>query len=242
MAAIQRQIEVDGIRVEIVRKDIKHLYLRIHSPDGQVRASVPRCLGDEAVHRAIVSRLDWIRRRQAAFRMQPREKQRALLSGEHYFLFGRRYRLDVIEHLAPPAVRLRDNSTIELSVRPGTLYAKRLEVLNQWYRERLRDPLPGLVARWEERIAVRAREVRIKRMTTRWGTCNIKARRIWLNLELATKPLPCLEYVLVHELVHLLERRHNDRFHALMDRFMPTWRVHRDVLNRNPPDYPDGHD
>lgn len=234
MAARQLQIEVAGIRVDIVRKDIKNLYLGVYPPDGRVRASVPQCLDDEAVRLAIVSKLAWIRRRQTAFETQSRPSQRELLTGESHFLFGRRYRLDVIEHHAPPAVRLRNNTTMELRVRPATPYAKCSEALNRWYRERLRDRLPGLVARWEQRIGVDANEVRIKRMKTRWGSCNINARRIWLNLELAKKPPQCLEYVLVHELVHLLERRHNDRFRALMDRFMPSWRLHRDVLNRSP--------
>ena len=157
-----------------------------------------------------------------------------MVSGESHYVDGRRYRLAVIEQDGPPAVRLRNRTTLELQVRPGTGRDAREAVLYRWYRRRLRERLPALLAAWEPRVGVPVAEIRIRRMKTRWGTCNPDARRIWLNLELARKPTSCLEYIVVHEMVHLLERRHNDRFRDLLDRLLPHWRVHRDELNQAP--------
>lgn len=230
----RHQIEIGGIRVEIVRKDIKNLHLGVYPPYGRVRVATPHRLDDEAVRLAVVSKLAWIRRRQKEFESQPRESERELITGESHYFRGRRYRLDVVEEDAPPAVRLRNNKTMELRVRPGSTCATRAEVLRRWYREQLREHLPCLIARWEAQVGVKVAEVRIKKMKTNWGTCNVEARRIWLNLELVKKPPGCIEYILVHEMVHFLERHHNDRFRELMDRAMPQWRLHRDALNRAP--------
>ena len=227
-------MEVGGIAVEVLRKNIKNLHLGVYPPDGRVRVSAPRHFDDAAVRLAIITRLDWIRRHQAALQRQSRQSQREFVTGESHYFAGRRYRLDVIERDSPPEVRLRNNQTLELRIRPGTERGKREAILHGWYRQQLRAQLPALVAQWEPVVGVAVNEVRIKRMKTRWGSCNIKAKRIWLNLELAKKPAACLDYVLVHELVHLLERRHNRRFRELMDRFMPQWRLHRDELNRAP--------
>jgi hypothetical protein len=225
---------VGGIRAEIVRKEIRNLHVSVHPPHGRVRVAAPLRLEDDAVRLAIISRLGWIRRQQAQFAQQDRQSQREMVTGESHYFFGRRYRLNVVEQNAPPTVRLRNNKIMELSVRPGTARDKREAVLQQWYRDRLREKLPLLLAKWEPRASVSAAEVRIKKMKTHWGTCNTVARRIWLNLELVKKPVACLEYILVHELVHLLERRHNDRFRDLMDRLMPAWRLSREELNRAP--------
>lgn len=234
-AVIERRfLEVGGIAVEVLRKNIKNLHLGVYPPDGRVRVSAPRRFDDAAVRLAIITRLDWIRRHQAALQQQSRQSQREFVTGESHYFAGRRYRLDVIERDSPPEVRLRNNQTLELRVRPGAERSKREAILHGWYRQQLRAQLPALVAQWEPIVGVAVNEVRIKRMKTRWGSCNIKAKRIWLNLELIKKPPSCLHYVLVHELVHLLERRHNRRFRELMDRFMPQWRLHRDELNRAP--------
>jgi len=144
------------------------------------------------------------------------------------------YRLDVIEHNGPATVRLANSTTLQLRVRPGTDRDKREEILHRWYRQRLREQIPPLIAKWEPKIGVEVADWGIKKMKTRWGTCTVEARRIWLNLELAKKPASCLEYILVHEMVHLLERHHNERFRALMDSFLPNWPLHRDELNRAP--------
>jgi len=220
--------------VEIVRKNIKNLHVGVYPPSGRVRVAAPLRLDDAAVRLAVISRLGWIRRHQAAFERQDRQSERELVSGESLYFAGRRYRLDVIEHDGPPSVSLRNNTTLELRVRPGTCLAKRNGVLQQWYRERLREQLPALLAKWEPVVGVTVSEVRIKKMKTLWGSCNAEARRIWLNLELTKKPALCLEYILVHEMVHLLERHHNERFRESMDALMPSWRLFREELNREP--------
>lgn len=221
--------------VEIVRKDIKNLHLGVYPPTGRVRVSAPLRLGDEAIRLAIVSRLRWIRAKQDAFRRQRRQSAREYVTGESHYFRGRRYRLNVVElSRHGTEIRLANNSTLELRLPPGTDVEKRQIAMNRWYRQRLHEALPDIVERWEPVVGVAVHEWRIKRMKTRWGTCNIAARRIWLNLELIKKPPRCLEYVVVHEMVHLLERRHNDNFKCLMDLAMPDWRLHRDELNRAP--------
>ncbi len=232
-------IEVQGIAVEVVRKDIKNFYIAVHPPNGRVRASAPLTFDDTAVRMAVISRLGWIRRQQDAFTKQDRQSQREFVTGESHYFAGRRYRLDVIEQDAPPTVWLPNNTKIALSVRPGSHRDTRESVLHRWYRQHLRSQLPPLLEKWEPKLDVSINEVRIKKMKTLWGSCNVDAKRIWLNLELAKKPESCLVYILVHEMVHLLERGHSDRFHALMDKFLPQWRTYRDTLNRAPLAYED---
>ena len=227
-------IDIRGIPVEVVRKSIKNLHIGVYPPSGRVRVAAPLWLNDDAVRLAVISRLGWIRRKQAEFAQQDRQSQRELVTGESHYFRGRRYRLDVIEHDGPPVVRLLNNTKMALRVRPGTDRDAKEAVLERWYRHQLRDQLPELCVKWERMVGVAVDDVRIKKMKTLWGSCNIEAKRIWLNLELAKKPTSCLEFVLVHEMVHLIERRHNERFRKLMDRFMPQWRVHRDELNQQP--------
>jgi predicted metal-dependent hydrolase len=222
------------MQVEVVRKAIKNLHLAVYPPAGHVRVAVPLHVDDERVRLAVIEKLGWIRRHQQRFLEQPRQSRRAMVSGESHYVEGQRYRLQVIEAKATPTVRIMGNATLELRVRPGTDRAKREARLNEWYRREPKRFVPDLLAKWEPVIGVQVAEWRIKKMKTRWGTCNTVACRIWLNLELAKKPPQCLEYILVHELVHLLERRHNDRFRALMDQCMPQWRFYRDELNRAP--------
>ena len=228
------QIEVRGLSIEIIRKNIKHLYISVHPPNGQIRVSAPLRLDDDAVRMAIISRLGWIRKKQTEFTKQQRQSQREFITGESHYFAGKRYRLDVTEQNCPPSVKLLNNTRIGLTVRPGTGRDRREQVLNQWYREQLRAQLPPLITKWEPKMEVSVSEVRIKKMKTLWGSCNIEAKRIWLNLELAKKPNVCLVYVLVHEMTHLLERHHNDRFRELMDTFLPQWRTYRDELSKAP--------
>ena len=229
-----RRIDVRGTPIEVVRKDIKNLHVGVYPPNGRVRVAAPLRLDDDAVRLAVISRLGWIRRKQAEFEQQDRQSQREFVTGESHYFEGRRYRIDVTERDGPPTVRLLNNTTMALSVRPGADRDKREAVLHRWYRRQLRDRLPALLAKWEPKVGVQIAEVRIRKMKTCWGTCNRDARRIWLNLELAKKPASCLEYIVVHEMVHLIERHHNDRFRDLMDRLIPQWRLHRDELNRAP--------
>lgn len=227
-------INIRGISVEVVRKDIKHFYIGVHPPNGHVRVSAPLHFDEDAIRLAVITRLAWIRKKQTAFAKQERQSEREFVTGESHYFEGRRYRLDVLEQDCPPKVWLPNNTKIALSVRPGSDRDKREAVLHRWYRQHLRAQLPPLLEKWEPKLGVSINEARIKKMKTLWGSCNIGAKRIWLNLELAKKTNSCLEYVLVHEMVHLLERDHNDRFRELMDTFLPQWRTYRDELNKAP--------
>jgi hypothetical protein len=228
------QIEVNGLRVDVVRKAIKNLHLAVYPPNGRVRVAAPEHVDDEAVRLAVVSRLGWIRRKQDAFVDQERQSAREIVTGESHYVQGRRYRLDVVPTDGRPSVRLRDATTLELRVRPETSAGERDQMLQRWYRRLLRPEVADLIEKWAPIIDVDVAEWGIKKMKTRWGTCNTEARRIWINLELAKKSPSCLEYIVVHELVHLIERRHNERFRDLMDRYLPQWRMHREELNRAP--------
>lgn len=234
MTTSAKQLKLGGIAVEVVRKEIKNLHLAVYPPEGRVRVAVPAKLSDEAVRLAVVTRLAWIRKQRAAFLGQDRQSEREMVTGESHYFEGRRYRLDVIEVEGRPSISLRGNRKMELRVRPGTGRDKRLEVLRRWYRCSLRDHIPSLVSKWEESIGVKVAHWTIRRMRTRWGTCDASARRVCVNLELAKKPPACLEYILAHEMVHFLERHHNDRFREHMDRLMPQWRTRRQELNRAP--------
>ena len=227
-------IKVQGIAVEVVRKDIKNFYIGVHPPNGRVRVSAPLHFDDDAVRMAVITRFGWIRRQQAAFERQERQSQREFVTGESHYFRGRRYRLDVVERDCPPRVWLLNNTKIGLSIRPGADRETREAVMHRWYRRSLRSELPPLLEKWETKLGVSVNEVGIRKMKTLWGSCNIEAKRIWLNLELAKKPSSCLVYILVHEMVHLFERAHNDRFRELMDKFLPQWRTYRDTLNRAP--------
>lgn len=220
--------------MEIVRKDIKNLHVGVYPPKGKVRVAAPLRLDNEAVRLAVVSRLGWIRRQREHFLQQDRQSEREMVTGESHYYQGRRYLLSVIEQDGPPSVNFQNNTTMELRVRRGSGRDVREAVLYRWYRNRLREQLPDLIAKWESEIGVEVAEVQIKKMKTRWGTCNADARRIWLNLELVKKPVQCLEYILVHEMVHLLERRHSDCFRDYMDQYLPQWRQYRDDLNHAP--------
>lgn len=220
--------------VQVVRKDIKNLHLGVYPPNGRVRVAVPLRVSDEAVRMAVVTRLAWIKRQRAKFAGQNRQSAREFITGESHYFLGQRYRLNVLVQDGTAHVAIRNNRTIDLFVREGSDTGRRERVLLAWYRQQLKELIPSLIQKWEAIADVKVAEWGVKRMKTKWGTCNIKARRIWLNLELAKKPVQCLETIIVHEMVHLLERHHNDRFTALMDGFMPQWRHHRAEMNRAP--------
>jgi len=220
--------------VEVVRKDIKNLHMGVYPPHGRVRVAAPERIDDEAIRLAVISRLGWIRRQQRGFEGQDRQSLREMVTGESHYFRGRRYRLDVVEADVPAKVRIANRGRIELRVHPGADREQRERTLERWYRARVREDVSRLLEEWEPVVGVEVADWGIRKMKTRWGTCTVEARRIWVNLELAKKPTRCLEYILVHEMVHLIERHHNDRFKALMDRFMPDWRTRRDELNRAP--------
>ncbi len=234
MSIERSQIVVNGLPIQIVRKAIKNLHLGVYPPDGRVRVAAPLAVTDRAVRLAVTGKLGWIKRQQARFETQPRQSKREMVTGETHYFLGRRYRLGVVLHDAPARVVIRNRSFIDLHVRLGYGSESRARLMQGWYRQQLKALIPPLLQKWEKALGVQAADWAIKKMKTKWGTCNAAARRIWLNLELAKKPIQCLEYVLVHELVHLLERHHNDRFISIMNRYLPQWRAHRQLLNSEP--------
>lgn len=223
---------VEDVEAHVVRKDVKHVRISVHPPDGAVRVSAPRHADDAALLHILGSRLPWIRRKRDEIVARERLPKPAFVTGERHFFGGQPYRLLVTEGRTIGARLLGD--TLELCVRAGADERDRSMVLDRWYRERLVERTAPLLAEWEPRLGVNAAEVRVRRMKMRWGSCNPSARRVWLSLELAKHPERCLEYVLVHELVHLLEPSHGPRFHALMDQHMPGWRQRREALKAAP--------
>ncbi|MBW2543919.1 MAG: M48 family metallopeptidase [Deltaproteobacteria bacterium] len=227
------QLKIDNITVDVVQKNIKNIHLRVYPPAGRVRISAPSRMDLTTIRTFVISKLGWIKKQQTRLRNQEREAQREFINRETHYFNGKRYLLKVTELNAAPKVVLK-HSTIELYVRPETDVLKKKSVLDEWYRRKLKETVPALIEKWEKRMNVQINEFGIKKMKTRWGTCNRQAKRIWLNLELAKKPAECLEYIVVHEMAHLLERKHNDRFIALMTGFIPKWRFYKDELNRLP--------
>ncbi len=230
----QTEITVSGVEVQVIRKAIKNLHLGVYPPNGRVRVAAPLRVSNEAVRLAVVGKLGWIRRQRSKFQEQTRESQREMVSGESHYFLGRRYRLRVIDHEGAGRVVVRNRRTLELHVRRQSGQVERERVLQRWYREQLRELIPPLLTKWAVILGVQPAAWGIKRMKTKWGACNVDVKRIWLNLELAKKPAQCLEYIVVHEMTHLLERHHNDRFISLMDQHLPHWRLHRQELNAAP--------
>ncbi|MBW4621759.1 MAG: M48 family metallopeptidase [Cyanosarcina radialis HA8281-LM2] len=228
------QITIGEQQIDVVRKNIKNLHLAVYPPDGRVRIATPLNIDDEAVRLFAISKLGWIKKHQANFISQERQSKREFVSGESHYFQGRRYLLNVIYSQENPRVNVRNNTCIDLYIKEGSSESKRKSLMMSWYREQLKLEIPLLIAKWEVIMNVRVKEWGIKQMKTKWGTCNTQAQRIWLNLELAKKSPQCLEYIVVHEMVHLLERNHGDRFVALMNKFLPNWRFYKDELNRSP--------
>lgn len=226
-------ITIDDVSVEVVRKRVKRINIRVYPPDGRVRVSAPLRMAEETVRLALTARLGWIRGHRLRLAERPRPVVQRYESGESHPVEGRRFTLRVVEVSARPQVTLVGD-TLELRVRPGTGVAKRAALLDGWYRSRLNERVAPLVAEWQRRMGVSAAEVRVRRMKTLWGSCNTRDRRIWLNVELIRRPPRSLEYVLVHELAHLIERSHGARFQRVMDRFLPDWRERRAELNATP--------
>jgi len=234
MSTESRKITVGGLTVEVVRKPIKNLHLGVYPPLGRVRVAAPLAVDDEAVRLAVVGKLGWIKRQQAKFQAQPRQSERRMVSGESHYFLGQRYRLRVHETSGTALhIALRGKTSMDLFVRPETSIKRREQVLQDFYRAELKRLVPELLEKWQPKLGVEVRAWGIKRMKTKWGTCNIEAQRIWLNLELAKKPVQCLEYILVHELAHLHERHHNDRFIRLLDQHLPQWSQLRELLNNS---------
>lgn len=223
---------VGSIEALVIRKPIKNLHLSVLPPLGKVRVTAPLGMKDDAIRTLLATRLAWIRKQQAKFQAQQRQTQRQYVSGESYYFLGRRYRLEVLYENRSPRVELKGKNRIILWVRAQSNVVKRQDVMMEWYRKELRNVLDEVISKWRKKIGVQPESWGIRKMKTRWGTCNQKTRRIWINLELAKKPITSIEYVVLHELLHLIEKKHNERFVGLMTKYLPKWRSEKEELNR----------
>lgn len=230
---MRAQVQLGDIAVDVVRKDIKNVHLSVHPPTGRVTISAPSRLGLDTIRVFAISKLGWIRRQQKKLLEQERETPREYLNRESHYVCGRRYLLKVIEAAVSASVEL-SHSRMIFRARPGWDQARKQELLESWYREQLKAALPRLIAKWEPLMGVKVERFFVQRMRTKWGSCNPGTPSIRLNTDLAKKPRECLEYIVVHEMVHLLEPTHNTRFVKLMDQFMPKWQFYRQILNRLP--------
>ena len=226
-------MRLGDIRIEVVRKEIKHVHLGIYPPVGRVRIAAPRRLSDSAIRAFAIGKMGWIRRQRQKMADQERETPREFIENESHFIWGERKLLHLVEKNIPPSIEVHPRRMV-LQARPGTSRSRRSEIVEEWYRSQVREASIPLIAKWEKVLGVQVRRLFVQKMRTRWGTCNHRAGRIRLNTELAKKPRICLEYLVVHEMAHLLEPSHNARFIALMDRHMPAWRSIRQTLNRLP--------
>jgi len=233
MSTASAYLTVRGIGIDVFFKDIKNLHIGVYPPFGRVRVAAPLRLDDDAVRLAVIQRLAWIRKQRVRLQSADRQSQREMVTGESHYLWGIRYRLKVIEqpgraHLSVAGKRL------ELRVPTETSAEQRRTVLDHWYRVQLKAVIPDLIATWEPIIGRTVPAWTIRRMKTKWGSCNRETGHLWFNLELAKKHPDCLEYIIVHEMTHLLERNHTERFTTLMDQHLPDWRARRDQLNGAP--------
>jgi predicted metal-dependent hydrolase len=227
------QIKLGDIAVDVLLKDIKNVHLSVHPPTGRVRIAAPKRMSIDTIRVFAISKLDWIKQQQTKLREQERETPREYVERESHYVWGKRYLLTVSESDGPPSVELK-HSRMLLRVRPRTGELKRQAVVEEWYRAQLKRAVPPLLLRWQPLLGVEVVRFFVQRMKTKWGSCNQRTRTIRLNTELAKKPEECLEYIVLHELVHLLEPTHSARFVALMDELMPRWQLHRQALNRLP--------
>ncbi len=233
------QITISNIKIDVVRKDIKNIHLAVYPPTGRVRIAAPLRINDDAIRLFAISKLGWIRRHQRKFEGQERISPREYKNRESHYYQGKRYLLNIIEDDEPPKVVLKNKTYIDLYVRPQTSADKRHEIMNEWYRVQLKKQIPELIEKWEKKLNVKVGEWQVKLMKTKWGSCNIEKKRIWINLELAKKPINCLEYIVVHEIVHLIERHHNDKFLYYMDKYLPDWKQIKTELNKLPVSHAD---
>jgi predicted metal-dependent hydrolase len=223
-------MKLHGIDIEVVQKRIKNIYLSVCPPTGSVRVSAPKRMTLEMIRVFVTSKFNWIKKQQEKLSTQAREVAKEYVEHESHYFNGKHYLLKVVEENAPPCVRL-SHPHIILQIRPNTPQVKRRVILEAWYCEQLKEQVSTLVSQWEKKMGVSVSQVVIRKMKTRWGSCSPARRSIRINLELAKRPLEHIEYIVVHELVHLLEPSHNKRFKGFMDQFLPQWRVYRDELN-----------
>lgn len=230
------QIELSGITIDIQKKNIKNMHLAVLPPDGKVRVSAPMHLSDESIAMFVRTKLGWIKKQQEKFANQPRQSEREYISGETLYVFGKQYFLRVMYSYKGNSLVLKGNEAI-LTVRKESTARQREAFVNEWYRDLLKERINVYLPKWEQITGLYCNSWQTKYMTTRWGTCNTNTRKIWLNLQLAKKPIECLEYVILHELAHLKVKNHGKDFIAILDTYMPYWRDTRKLLNELKLDY-----
>lgn len=228
-----KPFNLDDISIEIVQKNIKNVHLSVHPPHGKVTIAAPLRMDIQTLRVFAISKLSWIRKQQEKIKNQKRETAREYINKENHYYLGKRYLLKVIDTDLRPKVILKHN-TIELYVKPNTDTLQRKTILESWYRNKLKELIEEYISNWEKQIKGRVKDFGVRKMKTKWGSCNHNAQRIWLNLELAKKPRHCIEYVVVHEMVHLINRLHDERFTAYMDKLLPQWRAIKRELNDLP--------
>lgn len=227
---MENRMTIAGVEIEVIKKKIKNLHLSVLPPEGRVRITAPVTASDEAIRLFAITKIGWVKRQIEKFKSQPRQTEREYVSGESHFVWGRRYKLEIKHTKTANNIQIKANKLM-LTVREASTQQQRENVMTEWYRAQLKSKLPELFEKWETRIGVKANDIGVKNMRTKWGTCNTKDKRVWINLQLAKKPVECLEYVVVHELVHLLEKNHTPAFVGYMDKFLPDWRVTKEELN-----------
>jgi predicted metal-dependent hydrolase len=227
------QLELGKISIDVLFKDIKNVHLSVYPPTGRVSISAPKRTNLDTLRVYAISKLDWIKQQQKKLQEQERETPREYLDSESHYLWGKRYLLKTVEDDIPPTIEVKNNKMI-LRVRPATPLKKRESIVSSWYREQVRKAAEPLIMKWEPIIGVKVNRLFVQQMKTNWGSCNHRSRNIRLNTELAKKPTDCFEYIIVHEMVHLLVDRHDDRFTNLMDKCFPHWRIVREKLNSTP--------
>ncbi len=225
----QSKITVNDLDIFIDRKDIKNLHIGVYPPLGRIRVATPIKLDDEAVRLAVISRLAWIKKQRNNFLNQPRQSPREMVSGESHYLFGKRYLLDIIYKNGKHEI-VKRHSKLELHVKPNTTLKNRLLVLQEFYRSELKTELVKLIDKWEQNTGIKLEGYEVKKMKTKWGSCNIEKKKILLNLELVKQPIECIEYIIVHEMIHLLERYHNENFKYLMNKYLSDWCIRKEKL------------
>ena len=230
------ELRIGNVHIAVTKKNIKNMYIRVLPPNGKVQITAPYSATDDTIRMFAVSRISWIKKQRESFESQSRQTKRQYVTGESYYVWGKRYRLDVQHSKVRNKVSLTGGRLI-LQVRPESTPEQRERVLNDWYREQLKCKLSEVIQRYEQVVGVHASEWKVKNMRTKWGSCNIDRKRIWINLQLAKKTPECLAYVVTHELVHLLERNHTEQFQKYMDGFFPEWRMVKMTLNQQMLDY-----
>lgn len=226
-------LELGDIAIEVCRKDVKNIHLSVYPPLGRVKISAPSHINLDSIRVFAISKLSWIRQQQKKLSEQAREAPREFSNCESHYVWGRRYRLKLFEYDGPLSIELRAGY-MHFYYRPGADPARRQELLDNWYRHQIRKAAPPILAKWASIMGVTVNHLYVQRMKTRWGSCNPQKGNVRLNTDLAKKPIECLEYILVHEMTHLIAPRHNAQFSSLLDQFFPQWRTHRDELNRLP--------